>query len=160
MTIKINRTPSFSSFNLSLQHAQRHLQTLSLAWARLELNPHQPILRTWKNWVKLELDLAGFLRWGICSSSFQVWPFGTGRTVHHFGRREGGVIVVLHIPGFSLLVLVHRAKGWPVTCPRRYRDLDSALPAFWPDSLTRAELWNSSMTAWLLCRQKSCCCCC
>lgn len=27
--------------------------------------------------------------------------FGTGRTVHHLGRREGGVIVVVHIPGFS-----------------------------------------------------------
>lgn len=44
--------------------------------------------------------------------------FGTGKTVHHFGKREGGVIVVLHIPGFSLLVLVHGAKGWPVTCLR------------------------------------------
>lgn len=71
--------------------------------------------------------------------------FGTGRTVHRFGRNEGGMTVVVHIPGFSLVVLVHRAKGWPVTFPRgcgrgRYTDLDPALPAVWPDSLTCAEL--------------------
>lgn len=44
--------------------------------------------------------------------------FGTDRTVQRFERREGGVIVVVHIPGFSLLVLVHRAKERPVTFPR------------------------------------------
>lgn len=37
--------------------------------------------------------------------------FGTDRTVHHFGRREGSMIVVVYIPGFSLLVLMQRAKG-------------------------------------------------
>lgn len=71
MTTKINSL--FFFLQLSLQHPQKYLQTLSLAWARHESNPHQPILRTWKNWVKLQLDLAGFLRWGIWSFSFQVW---------------------------------------------------------------------------------------
>lgn len=69
--------------------------------------------------------------------------FGTGRTVHHLGRREGGMIVVVHILGFSLLVLMQRAKE--LACDfskvmQRRVDLDPALPAFWPDSLMSAEL--------------------
>lgn len=87
--------------------------------------------------------------WGSCSF-FQGWPFGTGSTVHYFGRGQGSTTTVLHVPGFSLLVFAHGVKGWPWLAQGDAAEGGRQTWTQPPDSLVCAEPRKSSVTVWLL----------